>query len=349
MARAAARGCGDRLDGPRARTGSSPAPAATASPGGAGDDRIPGGEGARPPLRRRRRRRDLRLRRAADRRPGRATITLTDVGARLRAAGLRHLGARRSRPALRRRAAHRAHPILDTRDRRDRRRGRSSTCPTRASRAGSEQGLLGLAFHPGLRDATAGSSSTSPRPTATSRSARTSARRAIPTAAAPASGDTILRIDKDNGAGNHNGGWIGFGPDGLLYVAVGDEGLAGDPANNAQNTGVLWGKMLRIDVDGDDFAGDAAATTPSPTTTRSSAAAGADEIWALGLRNPWRNSFDRETGDLYIGDVGQGAREEIDFQPPARPAAPTTAGRSRRASSSSTTACPATRRPTARR
>jgi Ca2+-binding RTX toxin-like protein len=128
------------------------------------------------------------------------------------------------------------------------------------------------------------------------------------------SGNTLLVIDKDNGAGNHNGGWIGFGPDGLLYVAVGDEGLAGDPNNNAQNVNVLWGKLLRIDVDADDFVGDPNRDYAIPDDNPFVGRVGADELWALGLRNPWRNSFDRLTGDLYIGDVGQAEREEINFQ-----------------------------------
>ena len=175
---------------------------------------------------------------------------------------------------------------------------------------GNEQGLLGLAFHPDY---------------ATNRRFFVFLTRADgdielreyrrapgdPDRAVAGSGDLILRIDKDNGAGNHNGGWIGFGPDGMLHVAVGDEGLAGDPANNAQNRASLWGKILRIDVDGDDFAGgarDYAIPGDNPFVGR----AGRDEVWALGLRNPWRASFDRETGDFWLGDVGQDAREEID-------------------------------------
>ena len=264
-------------------------------------------------------------------------------------AGLRDLRARRSGPALCRRAAHRAHLILDTAT------GAANAAPfldlpdaslARRRRAGAprpglppglrEQRPLLRLPHPGRRR------HRGPR--------RTAARRPIRTARTPASGDTILVIDKDNGASNHNGGWIGFGPDGMLYIAIGDEGLGGDPANNAQNLNVLWGKLLRIDVDGDDFAGDPAATTPSRTTTPSSGGRGADEIWALGLRNPWRNSFDRLTGDLYIGDVGQDAARGDRLPAGRQPrAAPTTAGRSRRASSSSTTASPATRRRTARR
>ena len=182
---------------------------------------------------------------------------------------------------------------------------------------GNEQGLLGLAFHPDYAEnrrffvfLTRADGDVEVR----------AYRRAAgdPDRAVAASGDTILRIDKDNGAGNHNGGWIGFGPDGMLHVAVGDEGLAGDPANNAQDKGELWGKILRIDVDGDDFAGgarDYAIPEDNPFVGR----AGRDEVWALGLRNPWRASFDRETGDFWLGDVGQDAREEIDVVRAGRP------------------------------
>jgi glucose/arabinose dehydrogenase len=110
---------------------------------------------------------------------------------------------------------------------------------------------------------------------------------------------------------NHNGGALSFGPDGHLYVALGDGGSADDPMGNGQSTSTLLGKLLRISprpADGqpygipedNPFVGDADARP---------------EIWALGLRNPWRFSFDRETGDLWIGDVGQNAWEEIDFEP----------------------------------
>jgi len=111
---------------------------------------------------------------------------------------------------------------------------------------------------------------------------------------------------------NHNGGWIGFSPnDGYLYIGTGDGGSAGDPGNRAQDiTNQLLGKMLRIDVDGDN-AGNYGIPQDNPFVGIS----GDDQIWAYGLRNPWRNSFDRVTGDLYIGDVGQSAWEEIDFQP----------------------------------
>ncbi|MBC7945298.1 MAG: PQQ-dependent sugar dehydrogenase, partial [Burkholderiales bacterium] len=97
------------------------------------------------------------------------------------------------------------------------------------------------------------------------------------------------------------------------YVAVGDGGSANDPPNNAQNRDVLLGKMLRIDVGGDAFPNDPARDYRIPANNPFSASGGAPEIWALGLRNPFRNSFDRVTGNLWIGDVGQGAREEINL------------------------------------
>jgi glucose/arabinose dehydrogenase len=107
---------------------------------------------------------------------------------------------------------------------------------------------------------------------------------------------------------NHNGGWLAFGPDGYLYMATGDGGGGGDPGENGQDRGELLGKMLRLDVN-----------TPgeysSPATNPFVGTEGLDEIWAYGLRNPWRNSFDRQTGDLYIADVGQNAMEEINVQP----------------------------------
>lgn len=115
-------------------------------------------------------------------------------------------------------------------------------------------------------------------------------------------------------ASNHNGGWIAFSPaDGYLYIATGDGGGGGDLQNNAQNLESLLGKLLRIDVDGDDFPGDATRNYAIPPDNPFAAVSGADEIWAYGLRNPWRNDFDPRTGDLYIADVGQQALEEVDF------------------------------------
>ena len=178
---------------------------------------------------------------------------------------------------------------------------------------GNEQGLLGLAFDPDYADnGRLFVYLTRANGDAELRSYRRSS--VDPEAVDPDSGDTLLVLDRDNGASNHNGGWIGFGPDGLLYVAIGDEGLAGDPDNNAQDPDELWGKLLRIDVDGDDFPADPDRDYAIPDGNPFVGRAGADGVWALGLRNPWRNSFDRKTGDLYIGDVGQGEREEIDFQ-----------------------------------
>ena len=107
---------------------------------------------------------------------------------------------------------------------------------------------------------------------------------------------------------NHNGGDLQFGPDGYLYIGMGDGGSGGDPGNRAQNPKELLGKMLRIDVDhGSPYA-------VPPTNPFYNSATARGEIWALGLRNPWRFSFDRLTGDLWIGDVGQDLYEEIDFQ-----------------------------------
>jgi glucose/arabinose dehydrogenase len=124
---------------------------------------------------------------------------------------------------------------------------------------------------------------------------------------------------------NHNGGWLGFSPiDNYLYIASGDGGGGNDDGTghtagtgNAQDiTNNLLGKMLRIDVNSDAFPTDAARNYANPPTNPfAGATTGDDEIWSYGLRNPFRASFDRATGDLWIGDVGQSAREEIDFQP----------------------------------
>jgi glucose/arabinose dehydrogenase len=129
------------------------------------------------------------------------------------------------------------------------------------------------------------------------------------------SGDVLLAIPHP-GFNNHNGGWIGFGPDNLLYLAVGDGGGGGDPSNNAQNANILLGKMLRIDIGGDDFPADPLRDYRIPAGNPFAAGGGAREIWALGLRNPFRASFDAMTGNLYIGDVGQNAVEEIDLMRP---------------------------------
>ncbi len=128
----------------------------------------------------------------------------------------------------------------------------------------------------------------------------------------PASEWTVLKIDQPYG--NHNGGQLRFGPDGMLYIGMGDGGSAGDPGNRAQNLQSLLGKMLRIDVSKST----GAAPYTVPADNPSFGADAQPEIWSLGLRNPWRFSFDRATGDLFIGDVGQNAIEEVNLQAAGR-------------------------------
>ena len=154
---------------------------------------------------------------------------------------------------------------------------------------GGEQGLLGLAFSPQYaRDRTFYVNYTA-RPDGATKVVRYRARNGL---ALPASAQQVLRIDQPYS--NHNGGNVVFGPDGKLWLGMGDGGAGGDPENRAQNPDSLLGKLLRLDV-----------RQASPTP----------EIVAIGLRNPWRFSFDRKTKDLWIGDVGQGAVEEIDHLP----------------------------------
>jgi glucose/arabinose dehydrogenase len=173
---------------------------------------------------------------------------------------------------------------------------------------GFEQGLLGLAFHPDY--ATNGYFFvylTEASGTVELRRYRVSASDA--NVADPASGRIVLRFHHP--FANHNGGWIAFGPDGYLYIASGDGGGAEDPRRNGQDTYSLLGKLLRIDVSNPTRQQRYAIPPSNPFPIFG----GAREVWAYGLRNPWRCSFDRETGDLWIADVGQGSREEIDFQP----------------------------------
>ena len=155
-----------------------------------------------------------------------------------------------------------------------------------------------------------------------------------PDVADPASERVILTVDQPYA--NHNGGQLAFGPDGYLYISLGDGGSGGDPQGNGQNPATLLGNILRIDVEPAPPAppvfsathwlyfplimsqgGAGLAYDIPPTNPFTQTAGYRDEIWAWGLRNPWRFSFDRGTGDLYIGDVGQNAYEEIDFQPAA--------------------------------
>jgi glucose/arabinose dehydrogenase len=169
-----------------------------------------------------------------------------------------------------------------------------------------ERGLLGLAFHPDYTqngffyvNYTDNSGDTVV--------ARYSVSASDPNRADRNSARTLLHIDQPYS--NHNGGQLQFGPDGYLYIGMGDGGSGGDPENRAQNRTQLLGKMLRIDVDTGSPYG-IPATNPFVGQTGAR-----PEIWALGLRNPWRFTFDRVTGDLWIADVGQGSIEEIDFQP----------------------------------
>jgi glucose/arabinose dehydrogenase len=170
---------------------------------------------------------------------------------------------------------------------------------------GSEQGLLGLAFHPDY----ASNGRFFIYYTAQNGD-NTLARYQVsdnPDLADPASATLLFAVPDP--AANHNGGMVAFGPDGYLYVGLGDGGSAGDPWGNGQNRGALLGKLLRLSVDGDE----PYSLPPDNPFVAESGARG--EIWAYGLRNPWRFSFDRATGELYIGDVGQGQYEEIDLQP----------------------------------
>jgi len=157
----------------------------------------------------------------------------------------------------------------------------------------SERGLLGLAFHPNY----------------------------------DVNGELYVSVTNDDGdsdtipqfASNHNGGWIGFGPDEYLYIASGDGGGGNDPQENGQDLTTLLASMLRIDVNGDDFPSDDSRNyripDSNPFVNKSvNGVKARPEIWSYGLRNPWRPSFDRVTGDLIIADVGQRQREEINFQ-----------------------------------
>ena len=198
---------------------------------------------------------------------------------------------------------------------------------------GGEQGLLGLAFHPDyasngkfyVKVSAPGGSFQSGISQIREYTAVGNPLTAV--AANPASVRMLLSYDQPQT--NHNGGWIGFNPKltpttpQYLYIANGDGGAGNDqgtghiePGGNAQNLTTVLGKMLRIDVNSDAFPADPARNYAIPANNPFvSTATARPEIWAYGLRNPWRSSFDRLTGDLYIGDVGQGQREEVNFQP----------------------------------
>jgi len=182
-------------------------------------------------------------------------------------------------------------PFLDIRD--------------RVSQDGGERGLLGLAFHPAY------AANGRLFVYYVDRAARivvAEFHRRDATHADGGSERVLLRIDHSQYP-NHDGGMIAFGPDGMLYIGTGDGGGAGDPLGNGQNPGTLLAKLLRIDVDG---AAPYAVPSGNPFVGRSGFR---PEVWAYGLRNPWRFSFDRATGALYVGDVGQNLWEEIDVAP----------------------------------
>jgi hypothetical protein len=190
--------------------------------------------------------------------------------------------------------------------------------------SGGERGLLGLAFPPNY--ATTGfffvyyTSVANPAPPARNTGDIVIARYSVtadPNVADPNS-EAILIVIPHSSQSNHNGGQLAFGPDGFLYAAVGDGGGGGDPFESGQNIGTMLGKLHRIDVNNAPTAPFYRIPPTNPFQTGgpgTCATGGCDEIWAFGLRNPWRFSFDRLTGDLYIADVGQNAWEEVDFQP----------------------------------
>jgi glucose/arabinose dehydrogenase len=177
----------------------------------------------------------------------------------------------------------------------------------RVEDSSSETGLLGLALSPDFTTSrvfylnyTAGG----PLRTVVSRFTAN-----MNLTAANAGGETKI-IEIPQPFTNHNGGEVRFGPDGMLYIGMGDGGSARDPQGNGQNRNALLGKMLRIDVSGSD--GGRAYRIP-PDNPLAGQQGVREEIWALGMRNPWRFSFDRQTGALWTGDVGQNAREEVDL------------------------------------
>lgn len=170
----------------------------------------------------------------------------------------------------------------------------------------SERGLLGLAFHPDYADNGAFFIDYTDR-SGSSVLARYTVSAENPDRADADSEQQLLIVEQPYA--NHNGGHLAFGPDGALYVALGDGGSGGDPQGNGQNLGTLLGTILRLDV---DAAEGYAIPEDNPFVSTDNAR---PEIWAWGLRNPWRFSFDRETGDLYIADVGQNEWEEVNFQP----------------------------------
>ncbi|HKI99202.1 MAG TPA: PQQ-dependent sugar dehydrogenase [bacterium] len=177
----------------------------------------------------------------------------------------------------------------------------------RVSTAGNEEGLLSIAFAPDFihnRTFYVFYSDRQPRRTVVARYLA-----AAPGHRAPPTAEEVV-LDVRQPYANHNGGQLAFGPDGMLYVGLGDGGSAGDPHHNGQNRATLLGSILRLDVSRQ--AGGHAYAIPLDNPFVSARDHSRHEIWAYGLRNPWRFSFDRKTGDLWAGDVGQNAVEEVD-------------------------------------
>lgn len=174
----------------------------------------------------------------------------------------------------------------------------------------NEQGLLGLAFHPKFAET---------KRLYVNYTDRDGDSRVVefqvttPTANHVEHSSARLILHVKQPYSNHNGGHLAFGPDGFLYIGLGDGGWAGDPHNNGQDPTTLLGSMLRIDVDHSDP--DLPYAIPKTNPFVGVAGRRAPELWAWGLRNPWRYSFDRTSGDLYIADVGQNRFEEVNFQP----------------------------------
>jgi glucose/arabinose dehydrogenase len=184
-----------------------------------------------------------------------------------------------------------ADPYLDIRD--------------RVNSAAFERGLLSIAFHPDYQQNGRVYVNYTDLQGATVVS-RFQVYPDNPNVADPSSEAIVIRIEQPYA--NHNGGQLQFGPDGYLYIGMGDGGSAGDPQNNGQNPSTLLGTLLRIDVDGAE-----PYETP-PDNPFLLSGGGREEIWAIGLRNPWRFSFDRNNSDLYVADVGQSTWEEINYQ-----------------------------------
>ena len=180
----------------------------------------------------------------------------------------------------------------------------------RVNSTNNEQGLLGLAFHPNYAQNGYFFVYYIKNSSGATQVSRFSVKQGNANEADPNSELPVLTVSQP--FSNHNGGCVKFGPDGYLYIGLGDGGSAGDPQGNGQKKNTHLGKMLRIDVN------NSSSTTPYAIPPDNPFVGQTDyfpEIWSLGLRNPWRFSFDRTTGDLWIGDVGQNAREEVDFEP----------------------------------